>query len=83
MPIQKLERIQRLPASLSTIWDFISSPDDLKKITPEYMSFEIQGNAPEKMYAGQMIQYIVKPLFQIPLSWCTEITHVKEHCYSC
>jgi len=81
MPIQKLERIQRLPASLSTIWDFISSPDNLKKITPEYMSFEIQGNAPEKMYAGQMIQYIVKPLFQIPLSWCTEITHVKEHCY--
>ena len=47
MPIQKLERIQRLPASLSTIWDFISSPDNLKKITPEYMSFEIQGNAPK------------------------------------
>ena len=81
MSIQKLERIQRLPTSLSTIWDFISSPSNLKTITPEYMSFEILGNPPEKMYAGQMIQYIVKPLFQIPLHWCTEITHVKEHCY--
>lgn len=35
----------------------------------------------EKMYAGQIIEYTVKPLFNIPLYWMTEITHVDEGHY--
>lgn len=43
------------------------------------MGFEILGNLkPEKMYAGQIISYIVKPLAGIPMTWVTEITHVNE-----
>ncbi|MCX8020459.1 MAG: SRPBCC family protein [Chitinophagaceae bacterium] len=34
-----------------------------------------------KMYAGQIIEYTVKPLFGITMYWMTEITHVKENCY--
>ncbi len=30
------------------------------------------------MYAGQILQYIVTPLLNIPLKWVTEITHVRE-----
>ena len=45
------------------------------------MGFEILTDLPEKMYAGQIIQYKVTPLLNIPMSWCTEITHVKEHEY--
>ena len=33
------------------------------------------------MYAGQLIEYTVKPLFGIPLYWMTEITHVKDMQY--
>lgn len=35
----------------------------------------------EKMYAGQIIRYIVRPLFGVPLKWCTEITHVTDKQY--
>ena len=30
----------------------------------------------EKLYAGQLIEYILKPLLGIPVYWMTEITHV-------
>lgn len=34
-----------------------------------------------KMYQGQIIQYRVRPLFNIPLNWVTEITSVKDKAY--
>jgi Uncharacterized conserved protein len=78
MVIHQLKTVQLIQADLETVWDFISSPRNLKHITPDYMGFEIiTPDLSEKMYAGQIIQYIVKPLFNIPLHWCTEITHVQ------
>lgn len=79
--INKIYRSQIIPASSAEIWDFISSPKNLAKITPEGMGFIIVSNNAEKMYSGQMIQYIVKPLFNIPMNWLTEITHVQEGKY--
>jgi ligand-binding SRPBCC domain-containing protein len=81
MAIHSLQKTQKLNLSISEVWDFISSPKNLKEITPDYMGFEILTDLPEKMYAGQIIQYKVTPLLNIPMSWCTEITHVKEHEY--
>jgi hypothetical protein len=81
MAIHCLQKTQNLNLSISEVWDFISSPKNLKEITPDYMGFEILTDLPEKMYAGQIIQYKVTPLLNIPMSWCTEITHVKEHEY--
>ena len=73
---------QKIPASLDVVWDFISSPDNLKEITPDYLDFKVtskSGN--DKMYAGMIITYIVKPLLGLPLKWMTEITHVKDKEY--
>jgi ligand-binding SRPBCC domain-containing protein len=42
------------------------------------MGFEVLFEIPEKMYAGLMIEYEVKPLLGIPMKWITEITHVDE-----
>jgi ligand-binding SRPBCC domain-containing protein len=64
---------------MKTCWDFFSRPENLKKITPEYMGFDIKVELPEKMYEGQMIEYTVRPLFGIPMSWITEIKTVKEN----
>jgi ligand-binding SRPBCC domain-containing protein len=69
---------QIIPTDLETCWDFFSSPKNLKKITPTYMGFEVLLEIPEKMYAGLMIEYEVKPLLGIPMKWITEITHVDE-----
>ena len=78
MKIYRLETIQNLPISQKEAWDFLSDPRNLKTITPDYMCFEIVSGAASKMYAGQILQYIVTPLLNIPLKWVTEITHVRE-----
>ena len=73
---------QTLNTDLDTLWDFMSSPKNLAKITPSYMGFEILNNQLEdKMFAGQIIDYLVKPLAGIKMNWVTEITHVKDKEY--
>ncbi len=76
-----LKTYQRLPISIEEAWDFFSSPKNLKIITPPYMGFDITSGGDEKMYAGQIITYIVKPLLGIPMEWVTEITYVQEPYY--
>ncbi|MBS3944721.1 MAG: SRPBCC family protein [Melioribacter sp.] len=73
---------QKIKISLDEAWEFFASPENLRKITPPYMGFEITSNFKnEKMYAGMIIAYIVKPVLNIPMRWVTEITHVKEKEY--
>ncbi|MBE0675473.1 MAG: SRPBCC family protein [Bacteroidales bacterium] len=82
MAFYQLRRTQKLPATLSEVWDFISSPANLKEITPRHMGFIINGNTGEgKMYPGMIISYKVSPLLGIKLNWVTEITHVREFEY--
>lgn len=77
--VQRLQRVQLLKLSLDEAWDFFSSPRNLQAITPAYMKFKVIGDTfNEKMYAGQIIEYKVRPLLGIPLYWMTEITQVKE-----
>lgn len=78
MKIYTFHKKQKLPISLETAWTFLSNPKNLKTITPDYMSFDILSGAEKPMFAGQMIQYIVTPIFGIKTKWVTEITHVKE-----
>lgn len=82
MAFYQLEQTQKIPASIDAVWDFISSPMNLKEITPDYLGFEVTSNNNEnKMYPGMIITYKVSPLFGIKLSWMTEITHVKDKEY--
>lgn len=76
--MHRLKRISRLPISLDKAWDFFSSPQNLKEITPDYMGFDITCELPEKMYPGMVITYKVKPLLGIPIGWMTEITHIED-----
>ena len=79
MGFYQFERAQKINASKQEVWDFISSPSNLKKITPPDMGFDITSdNSSEKMYEGMIISYIVKPIFNIKTKWVTEITHIKE-----
>ena len=81
MKIYRLETVQELPISQKEAWDFLSDPKNLKRITPDYMGFEILSGAADKMYAGQIIQYLVTHVMNIPTKWVTEITHVDEGNY--
>jgi ligand-binding SRPBCC domain-containing protein len=81
MKIYNKSSKQNLPISIDTAWEFLSNPANLKKITPEYMGFIIESGADRPMYAGQIIQYIVTPLFGVKTKWVTEITHVEHKKY--
>lgn len=75
MKIYTLHQKQNLPINLETAWEFLSNPKNLKTITPDYMGFNILSGADRPMFAGQIIQYIVTPVFGIKTKWVTEITH--------
>ena len=76
----QLRREQFVKTNLETIWGFVSSPKNLKEITPDYMLFDITSKElPEKMYPGMIITYKVSPLFNIKMNWVTEIKQVKDH----
>jgi ligand-binding SRPBCC domain-containing protein len=80
--IYRLQYEQVLNASLEDAWRFFSQADNLEKITPTYMRFDITSpHTGKPVYAGQIITYIIRPLLGIPLRWMTEITHVVEGKY--
>lgn len=81
MAIYQLHKKQQLPISVEEAWLFLSDPKNLKTITPDYMGFDIVSGESDKMYPGQIIEYIVKPILGIPNKWVTEITHVVENKY--
>lgn len=82
MAFFQLKAEQKIAAGLSEVWDFISSPVNLKDITPAYLGFLVTSKTGgEKMYPGMIITYVVKPVLGLPLQWMTEITHVKEREY--
>ncbi len=77
-----IKTVQKIPVSPDKAWEFFADPANLQVITPANMGFRIisrhQGN---KMYAGQIIEYKVKPLSGISIYWMTEITQVKYREY--
>ena len=81
MKLYKLHKKQNLPITVDEAWTFLSSPKNLKTITPDYMGFNILSGADREMFAGQIIQYIVTPVLGIKTKWVTEITHVNQGHY--
>lgn len=79
MAFYQLKQEQFIPATVDVLWEFISAPANLQKITPEYMNFEItSGETSEKMYPGMIITYKVSPIRGVRMKWVTEITQVNE-----
>jgi ligand-binding SRPBCC domain-containing protein len=79
--MKKLKQEQFLPISLDEAWRFFATPKNLNEVTPNDMVFEIKSDLPDTMYAGLLINYRLKPMLNIPINWCTEITHIKEKEY--
>lgn len=80
MKLYKLVRIQKLNLSIHEAWHFFSSPRNLKNITPPDMDFEIlTPDLQERVYEGMIIEYSVKPLFDVRVKWVTEIKSVDPY----
>ena len=82
MAFYQFRREQIIDEPIDAVWDFISSPKNLKEITPDYMGFDITTlDLPEKMYPGMIISYKVSPVLGIKMTWVTEITQVEDKKY--
>ena len=68
-------------ASLDQVWEFISHPQNLDRITPDDMEFNIVTDVPEEMFNGLLVEYRVK----IPLIgwqvWVSELKHIQPGTY--
>ena len=45
---------------------------------PGHLDFVVFSELPSRVHPGMMIEYRVRPLFGIPVTWLTEITHIDE-----
>ena len=82
MAFYQFQKQQRIRTTIDELWEFISSPVNLKEITPDYMGFDITTkNLADKMYAGMIIAYKVSPVLGLKTTWVTEITHIVEKKY--
>jgi len=73
-----LKSTQFLPIDIRTAWTFFSSPKNLKRITPPSMGFDILSNTKDdRMYNGQIVKYKVKPMFNLPLVWVSELKYIN------
>ncbi|MCB0655716.1 MAG: hypothetical protein KDC57_06235, partial [Saprospiraceae bacterium] len=62
-----------LPITLDEAWQFFSRPENLARITPTEMQFEVLSEIEGvPMYPGMIIQYKLRPLLGIPANWVTE-----------
>lgn len=76
----QLHREQQLNCSLETAWKFFSSPENLSEITPKDMNFTVLSKyRNQPIFEGMIIDYIVSPLFNIPLKWKTRISQVDKN----
>jgi len=68
MAAHSIKTAQKIPVSLKDAWNFFSSPANLQAITPGNMGFKIiSKHHGEKMYTGQVIEYKVSPILNIPM----------------
>jgi len=78
MKVHRMETTQRVPVPMEEAWSFFSDPRNLARITPPSLGFQVTSPLPDKVYAGLIITYKVRPLFGVAVNWVTEITHVDE-----
>lgn len=79
--LRRLQREQVIPGEPAQVWAFFATPHNLDALTPPEVSFEIRSALPERMYAGQLIEYRIGILPGMKMRWLTEITHVRDGSY--
>ncbi len=75
--VYQLYQSQALDMTIPEAWQFFSSPYNLNAITPEFFHVDILTPVPDAIYAGLMIQYSMKAVWGIPMTWLSEVSHCE------
>jgi hypothetical protein len=70
--IHRLERTQRVPLGLEEAFAFYGSAENLERITPPWLRFEIRDPRPGQLSAAARLHYSLV-LHGFPVRWTTEI----------
>ncbi len=77
--VYAIKAVQKIPVDIDTAWRFFSSAANLAEITPSNLAFRIITKYPaDKMHAGQIIEYKLRPIPGVSFYWMTEITHIND-----
>ncbi len=68
----RLERVQRIPQPLETVFSFFADAENLERITPPFLHFRILTPLPMTMQVGAHIEYHLR-LIGFPIQWTTRI----------
>jgi hypothetical protein len=75
----RLERTQLVRAPRSAVFEFFSAAENLERLTPSFLRFQILTPLPVEMKQGALIEYRIG-LAGFPMRWLTEISewHPEE-----
>ena len=76
MRLYTLDREQFVPRPLSEVFPFFERPDNLEKITPDWMQMRFLTPTPAPMHVGSVIDYNVR-VHGVPLRWTTLIAEYE------
>ena len=66
------KQTQKIQADLKKVFEFFQKPENLAKVTPQWISFSIKSKPPLQMKECAEFEYTIK-LYGIPLLWRTKI----------
>lgn len=73
MKIHMLKQEQRIEAPLEQVFPFFSRPENLERLTPRALGFQVLTPSPIPMHVGAIIDYVVS-LNGLPMRWTTAIS---------
>lgn len=68
-----LERTVHVQRPLLEVFDFFAAAENLERLTPPELGFQIRSDVSQEMRKGTLIEYRIK-LHGLPMKWLTEIT---------
>lgn len=74
---RRLERTTIIPAPLGDVFDFFSAPENLGRITPPAMRFQITRGPGRRLREGDQVEYSIR-VFGFPVRWTTRIVLWRE-----
>jgi ligand-binding SRPBCC domain-containing protein len=72
MTVHVLEREQFIARSVESVFSFFSEAQNLQRITPPWLGFELLSPAPIEMREGTLIEYRLR-VHRLPLTWVSRI----------
>jgi ligand-binding SRPBCC domain-containing protein len=75
--VHRLEREQLVARPLPDVFAFFAEAENLERITPPWLRFEVIGSKPARMGTGTRIEYRLR-LHGIPLRWVSRIEEWEE-----